>query len=89
MKGVRFYEEFVNKHKTVSAGNVVAVLFANGFQRGSAYPFYDGICAPLFGSNASPSSASVSVAYLRSYCKRVSEKRAREIHPRLFVMLDD
>jgi hypothetical protein len=85
VKGVRFYEEFSNKRRGVSEGNVIAVLVANGLNGSGDY---DAIVAPTPIPNCSPCSGGVSRAYLLARCKRISEARAREIHPRLFVVLD-
>jgi hypothetical protein len=88
MNGVRFYEEFSSKRRGVSEGNVVAVLVANGWSPGYGR-IYDAIVAPFEHTNCPPCGGSVSTEYLRLKCKRVSEARAREIHPRLFTMLEN
>lgn len=87
MKGIRFYEEFIDRTKRVSEKNVIAVIVVNGLSVGG---LYDAICGAYLGEdgNAHPLSTSVDPLYLRKQCKRISEKRAREIHPLLFSMLD-
>lgn len=84
MKGVRFYEEFASNWRRKSEGNVVAVLVANG--RNGAGD-YDVIAAVDARPNGPVAGMSATSEYLRERCKRVSEKRAREIHPRLFSYL--
>lgn len=39
--------------------------------------------------NSYTSSGEVSRDYLTKKCKRVKEARAREVHPKLFQLLDD
>lgn len=82
MKHVRFYEEFKGKRKGVSEGNCFA-LFLN-------HPIYkpEGIGALHYSPNSVVCSTSASWDYLRAKCKRVSEARARQIHPNLFAVLD-
>jgi hypothetical protein len=91
MKHIRFFEEFSNKRKGVSAGNVVAA-FVGGEARGV---FISGgvACVEALGALiAEPNSpvvgTSVSLAFLRAKCKRVSEARARKVHPALFQRID-
>lgn len=90
MRDVRFYQEFHNARKTKSTGNCLAVevkLF-RVVSTGKRYErVYDAIATPWDGENVMPCSASVSEGYLRSNCKRVTEDKAREIHPNLFTML--
>jgi hypothetical protein len=82
MKGIRFYEEFTNKRKGLSAGNAVAVGESN--RNGT----FEAI-VPLYDQPNSPvASGSISNEYLFEKCKRVSEARAREVHPNLFEYLD-
>ncbi len=82
MTGVRFYEEFTNTRKKVSEGNCIAVLDAHGDG------CFDAIAAVFYQSNSPPASTSVSREYPSRRCRRVSESRARQIHPRLFDFLD-
>lgn len=86
MKGIRFYEEFANKRAGVSAGTVVAVTSDPFASQGDV--LRECISA-LFAEPNSPVCGSVvSLKYLRLRCKRVSEARAREVHPALFDRLD-
>jgi hypothetical protein len=84
MKGIRFYEEFSNKRKGISENTVIAVLYVNGH---NSYG-YDAIGGTFPGTNSPVQSGNVNPEYLRVNCKRVSETRAREIHPNLFAFLD-
>jgi hypothetical protein len=86
MKGVRFYEEFTNKRKGESAGNVTAILPENRWHDWEAHDLmYDGVGAVYFYPNSPVASTGVSRGYLREKCKRVSEARARQVHPALFT----
>ena len=84
MKGYRFYEEFTNRRRGESAGNVFALDID---QPGYNYqPF--GTAALFDEPNSDVCGTGVSWMWLRARCKRVSEVRAREVHPRLFAWLD-
>ena len=89
MKGYRFYEEFVNKRKGISAGNVVAVstdVEPLSRDRVACVEGFEGI----FDAPNSPVNwGGVGLDYLRFNCKRVSEARARTVHPALFERLDE
>lgn len=88
MKGIRFYLEFDSaraKRRGEHSGNCLAVLAANGTNGAGDY---DAILAPYSRPNCSPCSGGVSREYLRLQCKRISEARAREVHPALFTMVD-
>jgi hypothetical protein len=90
MKGYRFYEEVHHKdtHLEFSNETVVAVKW-EGNKR-----VYDGVYAARNLRQYKPFPAAEIVEdwltqlYLDSECRRVSEKRAREIHPRLFECLE-
>lgn len=92
MEGIRFYEEFENKRKGISNGNVVAVIHENNWYRqdatGRLQLLYEAIGAVYFYPNSPVCGTGVSQEYLWSTCKRVSESKAREIHPELFTVLD-
>lgn len=88
MKGYRFYEELENKNRKGerSKGIVVAIYHENeSFALFGAYSaaaaLYDEPNAPVCGTI-------VGGQYLADCCRRVSEARAREIHPQLFEYLD-
>lgn len=81
MNGIRFYEEFKDEgQRELSHGTVVAVITENRIPGG-----YDAIGSTHQVSNGSCASTSVTKSYLTGWCRRISEKRAREIHPRLFA----
>jgi len=94
MKGYRFYEELDNKNRKaeMSKGNVVAVLLQENGRGWSPLYAPDGtmeaIGAAYYHKNSPVASTGVSMGYLRDACRRVTEKRAREIHPLLFEYLD-
>jgi hypothetical protein len=89
MKGVRFYEELNKKNRKgeTSQGNVVAVFYEQSQARGGDV-FYDAGGAVHFHANSAAAGTSVSQEYLTKSTRRVSEERAREIHPALFTWLD-
>jgi hypothetical protein len=88
MNGIRFYLEFNDQSKRQPGGNVVAVLALNGAYWSSGKLCYEAIPA-LFEQPDSPvAGTGVALAYLRQRCKRVSEAKARAIHPALFRRLD-
>jgi hypothetical protein len=88
MTGIRFYAEFEDKSKRQPAGNVVAALVLNGTYWSSGRVCYEAIAA-LFDQPDSPvAGTGVALDYLRAKCKRVSQAKARAIHPALFERLD-
>lgn len=88
MTGIRFSAEFQDKSKRQPGGNVVAVLALNGAYWSSGKLCYEAIAA-LFEQPDSPvAGTGVALDYLRQRCRRVSEARARAIHPALFKRLD-
>ena len=88
MNGIRFYLEFKDKSKRRSGGNVVAALVLNGAYWSSGKLCYEAIAA-LFEQPDSPvAGTGVALDYLREKCKRISEAKARAIHPTLFKRLD-
>jgi hypothetical protein len=95
MRGYRFYEELAYKGRTneASVGNVVAVDYENGmrFERGGDdhdHTVYEAVGSVFSHPNSPCASTSVSTEYLAQDCKRISEARAREIHPQLFRYLE-
>lgn len=88
MKGVRFYEEFENKRKGVSEGNVVAAFVCNGFVRSRDDLAFDGLVGLYNWPDSAVASSIVTLGYLRDKCKRIPESKARAIHPSLFERLD-
>lgn len=92
MKGYRFYEEFdssYKKRKRQGNGNVLA-LDIDEYGR----PYYGGrgdmscTAAVYSHPNSAVAGCQVSRDCLRLKHRRVTEARAREIHPRLFAWLD-
>lgn len=93
MKGWRFYKEFKTNKRKVPTGNVVAVNTTVGMW--AVPPFgpnaqyrYECVSA-LFNEHNSPvCSGAVSVGHIEKRCKRISEAKARKIHPKLFEYLE-
>jgi len=93
MKGIRFYQEFKDpSRRRIPAKSVCAVLVCNGaFMSGGHNNYracYEAIAGVFDNPNSPVGGTSVSLDWLRTHCKRVSESRAREIHPALFERLD-
>lgn len=95
MRGVRFYEEFSNKRnkrKGISQGNVVAVFPENKrlehYADGTADLVFDCIAAVYSYPDSGVCGCSISQDYLWESCKRISEAKARQVHPQLFWVLD-
>ena len=88
MTGIRFYAEFHDKSKHQPGGNVVAVLALNGAYWSSGKLCYEAIAALFEQSDSPVAGTGVARDYLRQRCQRVSEARARAIHPKLFKRLD-
>ena len=86
MKGIRFYLEYdtpAKRRKGEHSGNVFAAFVCNGRAHNGGY---DGLGALTYAPNSIVDSVSADAGYLRR-CKRISEKDARSIHPRLFAAL--
>ena len=88
MNGIRFYLEFEDQSKRQPGGNVVAVLALNGAYWSSGKLCYEAIAALFEKPNAPVAGTGVALDYLRQRCKRISEAKARVIHPELFNRLD-
>jgi hypothetical protein len=87
MKGVRFYLEYKDaaaKRRGEHEGNCVAVFPELRQITGN----FDAVCAVYFQRNSPCASTGAHPDFLRERCKRISEAKAREIHPNLFVYLD-
>lgn len=89
MKGIRFYEELANKNRAREGSrcSVVAVFYERGFGWGEDH-FYECVAKVYEQSNPPVCNMSVNSRYLRADCRRISESRARVIHPRLFRYLE-
>jgi len=85
MKGWRFYEEFETTKRKVSTGNVIALDID---PLTLAFTGYTCVSALYFEPNSPVASSSAFFCYIQHYCKRVSEARARKIHPKLFEYLE-
>lgn len=94
MKGWRFYEEYKSPKRKVPTGNVVAVDTTVGmyamppFGPNAQYQ-YECVSAIFFQPNSPVASGGVALHYLQRRCKRVSEAKARKIHPKLFEYLEE
>ncbi len=87
MNGIRFYLEFADTAKRQCGGNVIAALVANGTYRSGGTICYEALAALFDRPNAPVASTGVALAYLRLQCKRISEAKARSVHPALFTRL--
>jgi len=88
MNGIRFYLEFTDKSKRKPGGTVVAALMLNGSYWSSGTICYEAIAAVFDCANSPVAGTGVARDYLRQKCKRISEAKARIIHPVLFERLD-
>lgn len=89
MKGVRFYLEHNtprDKRQGKDIGNVFAAFYHNKFY--SRRWLVEGVGALFTDPNSIVAGDAASMDYLRVSCKRISETKAREIHPALFEYLD-
>jgi hypothetical protein len=89
MIGIHFYEQFKDEQKRESAGKAIAV-FVQQWKYGSEAQgrLFDAVVGHLNRSNPPVVHSTVSERYLKKKCRRVSEYRAKEIHPNLFRLLD-
>lgn len=96
MKGYTFYLEYPSRTEKNKGrakpgklgnhqGNVIAKMEVNNWFNFS----HEAIVALYDTPNSFVCSGSVGMDYLHTRCKRISEKLAREIHPNLFLYLDD
>ncbi len=90
MKGIRFYEELTNKNRVSeeSQGNVIAQLVGND-QVTDDGVMCETISALFFHPDSVCCGGSASLDYIWKNCRRISETKAREVHPQLFVYLDN
>lgn len=90
MRGYRFFEEFNDEGRQNSSGNVIALdMHGEAFvQEGGVC--YRALCAfPDTGEPNRPVLERLfNAEYLGVRCRHISEDRARQIHPRLFKVLD-
>lgn len=97
MNGYKFYLEFPDKkakrqsgkENKGHSGNVAALATGKEFtyvRNGGI--IQEGFTAVYFSPNSPVNWGGVSWDYLKEKCKRISEVKAREIHPALFERLD-
>lgn len=86
----QFFEEFTNPDLQRSARNVIAIDTG-----GVAFVKEGGVCLSAVCSDGDDDEGNTSVAamfftaeYLGTHCRRIDERRARSLHPRLFEYLD-
>src|ERR1035437_8274888 len=88
MEGIRFYLEFTDKSKHKPGGTVAAALVLNGSYWSSGTICYEAITAVFDWPNSPVAGTGVACDYLRQKCRRISQTKARTIHPALFDRLD-
>lgn len=90
MKGYRFYLEYTSratKRANQDNGNVIAIMPENSWLTEDGY-MVSAIGTVFSAPNSQVAGCTASWDYIHDNCKRISEKRAREIHPALFEYLD-
>lgn len=88
MKHFRFYQEFTSDSRKTPTGNVVAAITGNGAFISGGKACFEAIAALISQPDSPVAGTAASLDYLRTRCKRVSETKARAIHPSLFARLD-
>lgn len=88
MSGICFYQEFSDGSKRGSSGTSIAALVCNGIYWSSGKVCYEAIAGLFDRPNSPVAGTGVASDYLYQKCKRVSEAKARIIHPALFERLD-
>ena len=93
MKGYRFYlehESAKDKRAGKHSGNCFAVLLGKDGRplRQSDPKMVEGIGAVYEHPDSGVAGTSADRGFLREKCKRISESKAREVHPKLFIILD-
>lgn len=92
MKGFRFYLEHDSdkeKRQNKHSGNVIAVMTDVPMFYGYDGYLHECLSAVLFNPNSPVGVGAVHPEYLKNRCKRVSEAKAREVHPELFKRLEE
>lgn len=97
MQGLTFYLEYPTKADKRKAtrknpGNhsgTVCAVHSGQWVWGRGSYIKDAFCAAFDRPNSPVCTSTVTPEYLQEYCKKISEKQAREIHPELFKWLDD
>jgi hypothetical protein len=88
MNGTRFYQEFKDQSKHTSVGTIIAVLVCNGPYWSSGKVCYEAIAGLFDRPNSPVAGTGVACDYVSQKCKRISEAKARTIHPVLFERLE-
>lgn len=93
---MRFYQEFLDTHKTKPSGNCLAIpnnaeIFWFWPDGVSFRPMacYKGVAATALEPNSPTICQDISRNYLRRRCKRVTRAAAEQIHPELAKFLRD
>jgi len=81
MRNYRFYDE--------GDGNIIAIYLPAVEESININDTLEGFGALFYNPNSPVAWTGISRDYLRENCHRVSENRAREIHPELFKRLDE
>ena len=85
MKGVKFYEVFLDRYRRHASGNCLATD-GHGKRRS------DGTIPCVAATRKEPNSPvgvdAVDPLYLKRHCRQITEKQARKLHPRLFERLE-
>lgn len=90
MRGYRFFEEYRDEQRRDSVGSVIAIDVGNGpfVQEGGVC--YRAVCAnqddPV--RKGPVHMVLFNAEYLGSHCRRISEHKARELHPEIFTFLE-
>jgi hypothetical protein len=88
VSGICFYQEFSDKSKRRSAGTIIAALVCNRHYWSCGKMCYEAIAGLFDRPNSPVAGTGVACDYLYQKCKRISEAKARTIHPALFERLD-
>ena len=90
MQPYRFFEEYADRDLQQSAGNVVAIRLEDGLVIKDGRVLVRAVCAGEHGTrpNSPVTATFFEGEYLGTHCRRITEARARTIHPKLFEYLD-
>jgi hypothetical protein len=95
MKGFRFYAEYdsnkqkrMQRHTGIRADNVIAIDVDTFHYQNGNEAAYEGFSAVFGHPNSSVAWGGISRHYIDDRCKRISEAKARELHPVLFARLE-
>ncbi|MEP6692828.1 MAG: hypothetical protein ABJD07_16845 [Gemmatimonadaceae bacterium] len=87
---IHFFEEYAGHDLQQSAGNVIAIYFTDELVIKDGKVLFRAVCAgdEAMRPNSPVTPTLFDAEYLGSHCRKISEARARDIHPRLFAYLD-